>query len=80
MHKIERYIVELEWRKSLVWNRRFQNLRILHAFARHYSNTKNELFETFFLKFSRGKLTLCNNDDQTWFSDTLTSAGPRGCC
>ena len=30
----------------LLWNRRFQNLEILHAFARHYSNTK--------MNFSKG--------------------------
>ena len=29
-------------------------------------------------KFSRDKMTLCNNNDQTWFSDTLTSARPLG--
>ena len=35
-----------------------------------------DLFEAFFPKFSSDKMTLCNNNDQTWFSDTLTSARP----
>ena len=29
-------------------------------------------------KFLSEKMTLCNNNDQTWFSDTLTSARPLG--
>ena len=53
----------------LLWNRLFQNLQILQAFARHYSKRKIELFEAFFPKFSSDKITLCNNKDQTWFSD-----------
>ena len=40
----------------LLWNRLFQNLQILQAFARHYSNTKNELFEAFFQSFQVTKL------------------------
>ena len=33
-------------------------------------------FQSVFTKFSSDKITLCNNNDQTWFSDTLTSARP----
>ena len=55
--------------KSLLWNTRFQNLPIIHAFVRHYSNTKM----IFSKRFSKG-MTLCNNNDQTCFSDILTSA------
>ena len=41
---------------------------------------KNELFEAFFfLNFSIEKMTLCNNNDQTWFSDTLTSVVDLHC-
>ena len=57
----------LGWRKSLPWNRRFQNLGIIHAFESHYSNTKMK-----FLKFSSDKMTSCNNNDQTWLTGTLT--------
>ena len=56
----------LGWRKSLLWNRLFQNIRILHAFARHYCNTKRT-FRSVFPKFSSDKMALCNNNDQTWF-------------
>ena len=31
-----------------------------------------------FSKFSSDKVTLCNNNDQTWFSDTLTSVESLG--
>ena len=55
----------------------FQNLRIHHAFAHHNSNTKMN-FSKRFPKFSSDKKTLCNNNNQTWFSDTLTSARPLG--
>ena len=58
---------------SLIWNRHFHNLRILHAFAHHYSNTKMN-FLSVFPKFSSDKMTLCNHNDQTWFSDMLTYA------
>ena len=34
--------------------------------------------EVFFPNFRIDKMTLCNNDDQTWFSDALTSARPLG--
>ena len=33
-------------------------------------------FRSVFPKFSSGKMTLCNNNDQTGFSDSLTSARP----
>ena len=34
---------------------------------------QNIIFEEFFFpKFSNDKMTLCNNNDQIWFSDTLT--------
>ena len=33
-------------------------------------------FQSDFPKFLSDKMTLCNNNDQTWFSDTLTSARP----
>ena len=29
--------------------------------------------------FSSDKMTLCNNNDETWFSNTLTSAKPLVC-
>ena len=35
-------------------------------------------FRSVLLKFSSDKMSLCNNNDQTWFSDTLTSARPLG--
>ena len=40
---------------------------------RHYSNTKNDFSKRFFQSF---QMTKYNNDKQTWFSDTLTSARP----
>ena len=40
VYRNERNSVLLGWRKSLLWNRLFQNIQILHAFVRHYSNTK----------------------------------------
>ena len=33
-------------------------------------------FRSVLPKFSSDKMTLCNNNDQTWFFDTLTSARP----
>ena len=47
----------------------------LHAFGRHYSNTNLNFSKPFF-QFSSDKMTLCNNNDQTLFSYTLTSARP----
>ena len=35
-------------------------------------------FQSSFQMFSSGKMTLCNNNYQTWFSDTLASARPLG--
>ena len=35
-------------------------------------------FRSVFPKFSSDKMTLCNVNDQTWFSDTITSARPWG--
>ena len=35
-------------------------------------------FRSIIPKFLVEKMTLCNNKDQTWFSDTLTSARPLG--
>ena len=55
----------------------FQNIRFLHAFARHYSNVKRN-FSKRFSKFSSDRITLCNNNDQIRISDTLTSARPIG--
>ena len=72
MHRNERNLVTLEWSKSLLWNRCCQNLWILHTFACHYSNTKMNLSKHFF------EMTLCNNNDQTWSSNRLTSARPLG--
>ena len=46
--------------------------------AHHYSNTKMNFLKRFFPKFSSNIMTLCNNNDQTWFSDTLKSARPLG--
>ena len=37
VHRNERDLITFGGRKSLLWNRRFQDIRILHAFARHYS-------------------------------------------
>ena len=39
---------------------------------------QNLAFLRVFPKFSNDKMTLCNNNDQTWFSDKLTSARPLG--
>ena len=50
----ERNLVRLGWCKSLLWKRRFQNLQILPAFARHYSNTKMN----FLKRFSSDKMTV----------------------
>ena len=47
VHRNERNLVMSGWPKSLLWNRHFQNLRILHAFARHYSDTKMYFSECF---------------------------------
>ena len=33
-------------------------------------------FPSSFPKFSSDEMTLCNYNDQTWLSDTLTSAKP----
>ena len=33
-------------------------------------------FRSVFPKFSSDNMTLCNNNDQTWFSDTLASVRP----
>ena len=57
--------------------RRFQNFPILHAFVGRYSNTKM-YFSKRFSKVSSDKIILCNNNDQTRSSDTLTSARPLG--
>ena len=62
---------------SLLWNRRFQNIRNLQAFARHFSDTKMS-FSKRFSKVLSDKMTLCNNNDQTWFPDTQTSDRPLG--
>ena len=48
VHRNERNLVTLGWCKSLLWNRRFQNLRILHAFVRQYSNTQMNFLKRFF--------------------------------
>ena len=64
MHRSEGSLVTLGCCKSLLWNRHFLNLRILHAFARHNRNTKM-MFSSVFPKFSNDKMTLCNNNDQT---------------
>ena len=77
LHKNERNLVTLEWRKSLLWNRHFQNLRILHAFARNKSNTKMN-FSNRFSKFFKWQYDFTQKNDQTWFSDTLTSFRPLG--
>ena len=75
VHRNERNLVTLGLCKSLYWHRRFQNLRIPHAFARAIIFIRKLTFRSvFFLKFSSDKMTLCNINAQTWFSDTLTSA------
>ena len=53
----------------------FQNVRILHALR---AIIVIQTFRSAFPRFSSDKTTLCNNNDQTWFSDTLTSAGLLG--
>ena len=35
-------------------------------------------FRGVFPKFSSNKMILCNDNDQTWFSDTLTNVRPLG--
>ena len=47
VHRNEHNLVTLGWRKSLLWNRCFQNLRILYAFARYYRNTKMNFSKLF---------------------------------
>ena len=42
------------------------------CFCLYNSHTKMN-FSKHFPMFSSDKMTLCNNDDQTWFSDLLTS-------
>ena len=37
---------------------------------------QNELFEAFFFQSFQVKNDFMHNNDQTWFSDTLSSAGP----
>ena len=69
VHRNECNLVTLGRRKSLLWNRRFRNPRIIHAFASHYSDTKMNFSKRFFPKFSSDKMTLCKNNDQTCFSD-----------
>ena len=49
-------------------------------FSASVEYTKKDLFEAFSPKLSSEKRFLCNNSDQTCFSDTLTSAGPLGRC
>ena len=56
----------LGWRKYLLWSRSFQNM-FLCAIKVMQKWTIRSLFP----KFSRDKMTLCNNNDQTWFSDTF---------
>ena len=68
----EHNLVTFEWRKSLLWTKRFQNLGTFHTFARQYSNTKMN-FSKRFPKFS-SRFTLFINYDKTWIFDTLTSA------
>ena len=41
---------------------------------------KKNFLEAFSPKFSSKKMFLCNNRDQTFFSDSLTSARPLGRC
>ena len=53
----------------------FTKPMIPSCFIAHYSNTKMNL-RSVFPEFSSNKMTLCNNNDQTVFSDTLTSARP----
>ena len=48
----------------------------LSCFCAPLQQYNNELFEAFFPKVLSDKIKLCNNNDQTWFSDTLTSARP----
>ena len=58
--------------KYLLRNWRFKNLRIFHAFARNYYTKKNHFYRSVSSKIKK----LCNNSDQTCFSDTLTSNMP----
>ena len=69
--------VMMTFYKSMLWNMRYQNLRILHAFARHYSNAKMNFSKPLIKVFGQ-RNDLCNNNNQTCFSDTLTSARPLG--
>ena len=73
MHSSKRNWVTSKWR--------FQDVRGYCDFLPHYRYNKKGLFEAFSPKFSCEKIVLmCNNSDQTWFSDTLTSAGPLRRC
>ena len=51
-----------------------------HAINSHVLTGKNPIYEfrSVFPKFSNDKMTLCNNNNQTWFSDTLASARRLG--
>ena len=66
VHRNKRKLVTLGLHKSLLWNRRSQNLQIFRVFARHYGNTKL-IFQRAFPKFLSDKMTQCNNNDQTFF-------------
>ena len=73
---IIKYDIKMSY--ELPWKQRFKNVRWEHAFPRHCRNRKKEFFEAFSSKFSSDKMFLCNNSDQTGFSDTFTSAGALG--
>ena len=51
--EIERNLMTLGCRKSLLWNAYFQNLRLLHVFARHYSKIKINFSKRFSKDFKR---------------------------
>ena len=60
----------IKWRYndvSLLWNSS-------SCFNAPISNAKMNFSKRFFQSFQAKKMTLCNNNDQTWFSDTPTSA------
>ena len=55
------------------------------VFSRHCSYRKKKkkrekFLKHFFKSFRMTKWFLCNNSDQTWFSDTITCAAPLGRC
>ena len=71
------YLMMLGWRMSLICDRCFKTYEYF-MLLRAIIVIQKWTFRSVFPKFSSEKMTLCINNDQTWFSDTLTSARPLG--